>query len=81
MMNKNDIKILFTLAQNECISQLKSFTVPKIAKESGLSISKVRNTMHMLNALNYIVEGFPDGCSITYYITESGINYLKEVQK
>ena len=76
---KSDIAILSQIEQAGGINKLKSVTVHKIIEKSGLSATKVRATLKLLADAQYIEDGYMQKNAKTYYITEAGIAFLKEL--
>lgn len=78
-ISKNDYKILLRLSEDECTTELKSYTINEIVKTTGLSVSKVRVALRTFKLLNYIAEGAVSKSAKTYYITTKGQEKLKEL--
>lgn len=78
-INKNDLKVLCTLHTEKCNSPYRSYPLSKLITLTNLSLSKLRNTLNMFNELEYVRNGFKDGHSETYFITEKGLEYLKNL--
>ncbi|MCD3217345.1 transcriptional regulator [Clostridium botulinum C] len=78
-VNKNEYKILIMLKENQCTTELKSFTYTKLCNISKLSMSTVRRSIKKFLVLQYVKEGCKQGISKTFYITPNGIEKLKSI--
>ncbi|MBO8161355.1 MAG: transcriptional regulator [Thermosipho sp. (in: Bacteria)] len=79
MFSKNDFKILSILKENGCTTELRSYTIKKLKELTGLSENKIRNTLNTFKLTGYVKEGALQHRAKTFYITEEGINKLKEL--
>lgn len=83
VLNTNDYFVLNKIVdkdKNLGTSKLRGITVCEIAESTGLSSTKVRNSLKKL-----LMEGFVDNAikrikSNTYHITEKGIREIEQVQ-
>ncbi len=79
-MTRNDVRILDVLEQKKCVNQLQAITIRKITDEVKLSHTTVRNTVKGLTVGKLIAQGLGSGNALTYFITQQGISFLKEVK-
>lgn len=80
MINFNDINVLSVLKTNNCINNMKSFTIKQIEENAGLSNSKIRYTVKPLVAGGFISEGYQEGNASTYWITTKGLEELRKAE-
>jgi|LakMenE01Jun11ns_1017448.scaffolds.fasta_scaffold9769482_1 hypothetical protein len=78
-MHKSNIEILNILYTNQCTSELKSYSIQKILSQTKYKYSKVHNDLSSLQSANLISKGYKSERADTYYITELGINKLREL--
>lgn len=78
IFNKSDYKILTTLLDKECFSEIASLSIKDIATFSELSIPKVRMTLKSFLLTDLVRLGAKDGVSNTYYITEKGLDFINK---
>lgn len=78
MVTHNDYKILMTLNSKEAFSKLVGLTIKQIEQITSLSNNKIRTTLMVLNFMNYVKEGIAEHNAKTFYITQEGIDKLKE---
>lgn len=76
MFNKSDYKILATLVEKECFSEIMSYNIKQISLETGLSVPKIRIVLKSFLLMELIKEGARDGISKTFYVTEKGRQFL-----
>ena len=76
---KNDIKILWKIADMKATNRLLSCSVNTIIDKCNLSNTKVRATIKILLTDTLIEEGFRNKNAKSYYLTEKGINFLREL--
>lgn len=79
-MTRNDIRILATLQQQQCINQIQALTIRKVCEHVNLSDAKVRSTMKGLIVGNLVSNGLGNGNAHTFYITKQGLIFLKGVE-
>lgn len=79
MFNKNDYAILSHIYHNNFNSPVNSITTLDLIDESGLSSSKVRNTITDFTRSGYIMEGLKDGNNKTYYISVEGTKHFEDM--
>ena len=79
-MTRNDIRILATLQQQQCINQIQALTIRKVCEHVSLSDAKVRSTMKGLVVGNLVSNGLGNGNAHTFYITQQGLLFLKGVE-
>lgn len=77
--NKSDLTILGKIEQAGAVNKLKSVTVHSIIAKTGLSATKVRAALALLQDAHYIEEGFMQKNAKTYYITQAGLDFLIEL--
>lgn len=78
-MNKNDCKLLYTLYVEDCIDSFKSITASNLCEITEFGGTKVRKTLNEFIEAGYVAEGFKKSQARTFFITEKGISYLKEI--
>lgn len=76
---KKDLSIFEQLIKNKKINEIKSASYNQIEQMTNLSISKIRQTIKKAIKDGFIKEGVKDGHKKRYYITEKGINTIKEL--
>lgn len=81
VLSKNDYKMLYTLYEYGGTTEMKSLTIQKLSGLTKLSESKIRISVREFKKLGYIREGAVQHNAKTYYITEDGINKVKELIK
>ncbi|KEI14324.1 hypothetical protein [Clostridium haemolyticum] len=83
LTNKNDITILRRLYKDKKINKLQSYTIKDLteALDNKWSSMKIRATLNEFLKNNLVELGFKAGRSNTYFITECGINALKNLLK
>lgn len=74
---KTDIVILGKMESTGAINQLKSATIQKIIEKTGLSATKVRASIKLLQDEQLVDEGFMSKNAKTYYVTEKGKELLQ----
>lgn len=79
-MTRNDIRILDTLHQKQCVNQIQALTIRKICEHVNLSEAKVRSTIKGLMVGKLVSNGLSNGNATTYYITPQGISFLEDVK-
>jgi DNA-binding MarR family transcriptional regulator len=77
--SKNDYKILFMLYEDNCITPMRSYPLKKIAEKTQLSDNKIRMALKTFKMLGYIEEGLVQHNAKTYFVTQYGIQKLKEL--
>ena len=76
-MHRSDVEILQILGKNDCISEVKAFSINKILAFTGYKYSKVHGDLSKLLTAEYIQRGLKNERAETYYITEKGIAKLR----
>ena len=74
---KNDYAILRAIRNAK--SELISITIKSLQEETKLSTVKIRKTLKLFLNEGYVKQGIPKIKAKTFYITQEGINKLKEV--
>lgn len=77
--NKTDFEILYFLEKEDLKTEFKSCTVKTLSQEVKFSESKIRVAINYFLKDGFIKEGIKQGQAKTYFITEEGINKLKEL--
>lgn len=80
VLSKNDYLVLTKLLENNCTTEMKSWTIKFIAENLNLSQSKIRKTVLTFQNLNYLQQGAMQYNAKTYFITQKGIDKLKELK-
>jgi predicted transcriptional regulator len=70
-----------TMYNMGCFSTICSFTLQKIADTTNLSIYKIRDAMKLFINLGLVNEGARDVRAKTYFLSEKGIQIVKENKK
>lgn len=78
-MNKNDCKLLYTLYIEDCVDAFQSITASNLCEITEFGGTKVRKTLNEFIEKGYVAEGLKKSQARTFYITERGISYLKEI--
>lgn len=79
-LDKVDIEILYVMLVNKAISPMDSFSMKKIISKLQLQLSYytiLRRIKQKLIPLGYLIEGYKNGNSKNYYLSEAAIEYLK----
>jgi predicted transcriptional regulator len=79
MLNKVEVDILKLLFKEGLIDPMNSRTVTNISKGIGLNNLRVRNNLSHLCQLGFVKNGYKERQSKTYFISEIGINEIKEI--
>lgn len=79
MLTKNDYSILIVLFNENCNTEIKSFTIERIKEEVNLSCNKIRNSLKKFIELEMISEGAKQHRSKTYYISKKGIEKVRSI--
>ena len=79
MCSKNDYKVIITLYEHECTTEMKSFTIKKLHDITDLSVNKIRDTIKSFLLKGYIAEGAAQHNAKTYYITQLGIQKINNL--
>lgn len=79
MFNKSDYVILTHIYHNNFNSPVNAISTLDLIDESGLSSSKVRNTISEFIRIGYLIEGLKDGNNKTYYISNEGIKHFEDM--
>lgn len=80
-MDKLDLKIIYTLLLEEKLSPLKSLKVNELMNQVDMNVSYVTFNRHIVSKLvplGYIKEGYKEGHSKTYYLSNEGKQYFEE---
>lgn len=77
----NDYKVLASVISDgsKGKSKITGLTKAELSQKSGLSYSKVRSAIILLEKNGFIAYGLSKGKADTVYITEKGINELKSI--
>lgn len=76
MMTKSDIYVLGIIKKIDATNPLKSAPVATLSKNINLSHTKIRTALKILINDGYVSEGYMQKNARTYYITESGIEFI-----
>lgn len=76
-LSKNDYKILLKLYENNCTTEMRSYSIKKLCEITELSVNKIRSTIKTFMILDYIAEGCVQHNAKTYFITVNGIQKIK----
>jgi predicted transcriptional regulator len=80
-LDKLDLKIIYTLLLEENLSPLKAVKVNELMEQINMNVSYVTFNRRIVTKLipsGYIKEGYKEGHSKTYYLTNSGKQYFEE---
>lgn len=83
-LNSNDYKILESIVdkeKNRGLSRGRGSTLQQLVEKTGFSDVKVRNTIKVLLEMGLIEEGVKKVRARTFYISEKGIEELKDLRK
>lgn len=82
-LNQNDYKILqsFVGRDGKGMSKIRSLTCKNVSEITELSLVKVKNTVKILLELGLILNGIMRVRAKTYYISEKGIETLREIKR
>lgn len=75
-MNISNIQILNILYGENCTTKLQAYTIGKLRTKTGYGYTKTAKDLNVLLAVGYVNRGYKRGRADTYYITESGIEFL-----
>ena len=78
-MNKNDSKLLYALYTEGCFDSFQSITASNLCEITEFGGTKVRKTLNEFVEAGYVKEGLKKSQARTFYITEEGISFLKEI--
>ena len=76
---RNDYKVLITLYNEGCFTEMKALPIKAIKERVKLSTNKVRQALSSFLKLQYIEEGATMGRAKTYYVTQNGIIKIKNI--
>ena len=76
---KTDVLILGKMETAGAINAFKRSTIGKIIESTKLSATKVRASIKLLLEEEYIQEGFMSHNAKSYFVTEKGREFLKEL--
>lgn len=79
-LDKLDLKIIYVLLLENKLSPLQSLKVNELMAQSKMNISYVtfnRRIVQKLIPLGYVGEGYREGRSKTYYLTNKGKEYFE----
>lgn len=77
-MNKNDCSVLYVLYDGGYFNSLKSVTASEISRITKLGGTKIRKVLNEFKDSGYVEEGLKKAQARTFYITDSGIEFLKK---
>ena len=77
--SRNDYKILFELYNEGCFTEISALSVRSIQGRVKLSQNKVRQALKVFKQVGYIKEGATIERAKTYYVTNEGLNKIKQV--
>lgn len=84
-MKSNEISrleflIVFSLQKHEAISPIRAVTINELQEycPTKQSYSTFYRAIKALCQNNYIIHGLKDGKNATYYLSQTGINLIKE---
>jgi predicted transcriptional regulator len=80
-LDKLDLKIIYMLLLENKLSPLQSLKVNELMEQVNMNVSYVtfnRRIVSKLVPLGYIKEGYKEGHSKTYYLTNDGKQYFEE---
>ena len=80
VLDKVDIKIIYSLYVNKKVNSLQSYKIKQIQeynKDLNLAYYTYSLRIKKLIKSNIINEGTKDGNARTFYITKEGINYIE----
>ena len=78
-MTMNDLLILNEINRNKATNPLTSVTVSTLSENVDLSHTKIRLAIKLLTKNELVTEGYMQRNARTYYITQKGIELLKEL--
>lgn len=79
-MNRLEFLIIFSLQKYGATSPIKAITINELQEycPTKQSYSTFYRAIKILHKNNYIVYGLRDGKNDTYYLTQAGIDLIKE---
>ena len=78
-MTINDLLILNEINRNKATNSLTSVTVSTLSENVDLSHTKIRLAIKLLTENELVAEGYMQRNARTYYITQKGIDLIKEL--
>jgi predicted transcriptional regulator len=78
-MHISDIKVLKTLIDKGCTSQLKANTINQLLPDLEYCYSTTHNILTSLSIAGFIGKGIKNCRAETYYITEKGKNEIRRL--
>lgn len=76
--NRNDLRLLVILINDQCVNKLKAYTRKALLEQSNYSASKLNKIIPKMVKDGLIQEGLRSGISKTYFITTKGINLMND---
>lgn len=80
-MYRNEVLVMDELLKKDCLSQIKATTINSLANNMDISYYSIRSIMRSLVLAEYCGTGLKKGRSETYYLTEKGIDKIKEFKE
>ena len=80
-MNRNEVLVMEEMLKRNCLNQLQSLTINTLADDMDVSYYSIRNIIRSLVMGEYCGVGLKKGRSETYYLTEKGIEKIKEYKE
>lgn len=78
-LSRDEIRLMDCLYRNKCLNSIRAFTIARIQKETDFKESKTRYLIKSLKRAEYANEGVKDRNAHTYYLTQKGIQLIREV--
>lgn len=80
-LDKLDVEILYILYQNQIFTDLSSWNIKEIQEFNNIELSYfsiLRRINKKLVEMGYVLEGYKVGNTRTFYLSQKGIDYLKD---
>jgi len=77
MLSKLEVDILIQMKEDGILDSMNSRTIQNVAKRIGINYFRIRTNMNNLHKLGYILMGFRERSSNTYYLSKKGAEMIE----
>jgi len=77
MLSKLEVDILIQMKEDGILDSMNSRTIQNVAKRIGINYFRIRTNMNNLYKLGYILRGFRERSSNTYYLSNKGVEIIE----
>lgn len=76
---QSDFELLEVMVKAKSFGPYQGLTIKELVEKSNYSHTKIRSSMRVLIANKYLQEGFMNRNAKTYYVTDEGIELMKDL--